>query len=106
MRTPAVTTRATARWLVVMVAVVVGALVGLWAGPVVWSLLDAVGVVAVPACNDVFHGTVQALCARPRSMEVVALATAAACAAVSGIVAWRLLLRGAAAGSTRRDEAS
>ena len=92
----------TARWLLAALAVVVGALLGTWAGPGVWSLLEDVGVVAVPACNDVVVTTVQAMCAQPRSMFVVALATAAVCAAAGGIVARRLLW-GAPAGSARRD---
>ncbi len=85
-----------ARGLLVLVAVVAGGLVGLAAGPAVWSVLDDVGVVAWPVCNDVVLDTVSPMCARPRSMGPVQLGTAVLCATVAGLVAWSMLRTAAA----------
>lgn len=90
------------RGLLVLVASMAGGLVGLQAAPEMWAVLEDLGVVAWPVCNDVFGGTVGAMCARPRSMEVVALATVSLCTAVAGIVVW-LTLRVAAAEPAELD---
>lgn len=88
--------------LVALVAAAAGGLVGLQAAPDVWSILENIGVVATPTCNDVVHLTVSAACARPLSMEVAALVTATLCAAAAGFVTWRML-RAAAGGPSGRD---
>ncbi len=93
-----------ARGLLVLVAVVAGGLAGGQAGSAVWFALVDVGVVATPACNDVVIGTVNSMCARPRSMVVVVLATTTLCAATAGIVTWRML-RTDAAGPSQHDQA-
>ena len=85
------------RALLVLVAVVTGGLVGLQAGPAVWSLLEQLGLVATPVCTDTVGITAHALCSRPRVVVVVVWATVALCAAAAGTVTWRLLRDGATA---------
>lgn len=93
-----------ARGLLVLVAVVAGGLAGGQAGSAVWFALVDVGVVATPACNDVVIDTVNAICARPRSMEVTALATTALCATAAGLVTGHML-RLAGVRPSGRDQA-
>lgn len=89
--------------VLVLIASVAGGLIGLQVAPEVWFVLDDIGVVATPTCNDVVIGTVSALCARPLSMEIAALATAALCAAAAGFVTLRML-RTAAARPPEHDQ--